>query len=195
MRGFARYTIELFTAMKQLAGDRLELYSFSPEPLSARFKGMLPLTPIVFASSREILWEQVELPKQLKQANIDVFHATANRGLPWQRACKYVVTVHDVIDRLPAYTKGEYWRGRLRKKYSDAISRHSADRYITVSEFSKQDICRFHHLPPSRVTVVYNAAGEPFHRHVPPEGLARVREIACRANTSSSSAASIAART
>ncbi len=176
MRGFARYTVELFTAMKQIAGDRLELYSFSPEPPSVKFKDMLPLTPVVFPASREVLWEQVELPKQLQQAKIDVFHATANRGLPWRRACKYVVTVHDVIDRLPAYTKGEYWRGRLRKRYSDAISRHSADRYITVSEFSQKDIGRFHHLPPSRITVVYNAAGERFHRRVPPEELAQVRE-------------------
>ena len=37
---------------------------------------------------------------------IDIFHATANRGLPYRRACKYVVTCHDIIDRLPEYCAG-----------------------------------------------------------------------------------------
>ena len=115
---------------------------------------------------REILWEQVELPKQLKPMRLDVFHATANRGLPYRRACKYVVTCHDIIDRLPEYCEGEHWRGRWRKKYADFVSRHSADKYITVSHFSKQDICRFYGLASDRVVVIHNAASPRFHEKV-----------------------------
>ena len=32
---------------------------------------------------------------------------------------------------------GEQWRGRWRKKYADFVSRHSADKCNTVSNFSK----------------------------------------------------------
>jgi glycosyltransferase involved in cell wall biosynthesis len=130
---------------------------------------------VVFRARREILWEQVELPKRLRQTGIDVFHATANRGLPYRRACKYIVTCHDVIDRLPEYCVGESWRGGLRKKYADFVTRHSADQYITVSEFSKQDICRFHGLSEERVVVIYNAANRRFYETLPAEKIARVR--------------------
>ncbi len=175
MRGFARYTVELFRAMKEIAGDNIDLYSFAPGPIAPDFLGELDITPVVFHARREILWEQVELPKHLKQMRIDVFHATANRGLPYRRACKYVVTCHDIIDRLPEYGKGEHWRGRWRKKYADFISRHSADKYITVSHFSKQDICRFYGLASNRVVVIHNAASPRFHEKLPSDQITLVR--------------------
>jgi glycosyltransferase involved in cell wall biosynthesis len=175
MRGFTRYSVELFRAMRELAGDNIDLYSFSPVPIAPEFLAGLQMTPVVFQARREILWEHVELPKQLQQQRIDIFHATANRGLPYQRACKYVVTCHDIIDRLPEYCGPEHWRGRWRKKYADFVSRHSADKYITVSNFSKQDICRFHSLPPARVVVIYNAAHSRFYEILNAEQVAMVR--------------------
>ena len=176
MRGFARYTVELFRAMKELAGDNVELISFSPGPIANEFRNLLDITPVVFPMRREILWEQVELPRRLQQGRIDVFHVTANRGLPYRRVCKYVLTCHDVIDRLPEYCDGEHWRGARRKKYADFIARRSADKYITVSEFSKLEICRFHRLDPERVVVIHNAASERFHRRLPAGQIARVQE-------------------
>jgi len=176
MRGFARYTVELFRAMKELARDNVELISFSPGPLANEFRNLLDITPVVFPMRREILWEQVELPRRLQRGRIDVFHVTANRGLPYRRVCKYVLTCHDVIDRLPEYCDGEHWRGALRKKYADFIARRSADKYVTVSEFSKHEICRFHRLDPERVVVVHNAASERFHRRLQAGQIARVQE-------------------
>src|SRR5262249_18767829 len=107
---------------------------------------------------------------------VDVFHVTTNRGLPLRHVCKYVLTCHDVIDRLPEYCDGDSWRSALRKKYADFAARHSADKYITVSEFSKRDICRFHRLPPERVSVVYNGVSERFYQKAPDDASARVRE-------------------
>jgi len=176
MRGFARYTVELFRAMKEIASSKVELISFSSGPIAPEFLAALDITPVVFEARREILWEQVELPKQLQRARIDVFHTTANRGLPYRRMCKYVLTCHDIIDRLPEYCGQEHWRGRWRKRYADFVSRHSADKYVTVSDFSKRDICRFHGVPGERVVVIYNAASPRFHERVPIEQIALVRE-------------------
>lgn len=174
MRGFSRYTVELFRAMKEIAGEIVDLYSFSPGPIAPEFLAELHIKPVVFPARREILWEQVELPKHLQQHRIDIFHATGNRGLPYRRVCKYVLTCHDVIDRLPEHCGREHWRGRWRKAYADFVSRHSAGKYITVSNFSKQEICRFHGLSPDRVVVIYNAAHERFYEVVPAEKIARV---------------------
>jgi glycosyltransferase involved in cell wall biosynthesis len=175
MRGFARYTVELFRAMKEIAGANIDLYSFSPGPIAPEFLVELEIKPVVFQARREILWEQIELPKRLRQTRIDVFHVTANRGLPYRSACKYVLTCHDIIDRLPEYCGGEHWRGSWRKKYADFVSRHSADKYITVSNFSKQDICRFHRLSSDRVVVIYNAANRRFYEILPAEQIACIR--------------------
>jgi glycosyltransferase involved in cell wall biosynthesis len=175
MRGFARYTLELFRALKEVAGDSVALYSFSPGPVAPEFLSLLDLTPVVFPARREILWEQVELPTQLRKTRMDVFHATANRGLPYRCVCEYVVTCHDIIDRLPEHTRGEHWRGRLRKKYADFVSRHSAAKYITVSQFSKQDIVRFYGLPDERVVVIYNAAHPRFFEVLPASRIAAAR--------------------
>jgi len=175
LRGFTRTTIELFRAMQDIAGSDLELISFSPGPLAPEFLKQLRIASVVFSARREILWEQVELPRQLVKAGIDVFHATANRGLPYRRVCKYVLTCHDVIDRLPEFCKGEHWRGTWRKKYSDFASRHSADKYLTDSEFSKRDICRFHGVAAERVAIVHLAADDSFHRKCPVEHISKVQ--------------------
>jgi glycosyltransferase involved in cell wall biosynthesis len=175
MRGFARYTMELFRAMKEIAGNSIDLYSFSPGPIAPEFLSELQIKPVVFQARRETLWEHVELPKHLRQTQMDVFHVTTNRGLPYLRACKYVVTCHDIIDRLPEYCRGEHWRSRWRKKYADFASRHSADKYITVSNFSKQDICRFCRLSSDRVAVIYNAASRRFYETLTAEQVASVR--------------------
>ena len=174
MRGLARYTVELFRAMKELAGEEVELFSFSPDMPSAKFLAELDVTPVVFQARRELLWEHRELPKQLRRLRIDVFHATAERGLPYPRVCKQVLTRHDIIDRLPEYCGREPWRGRLRKRWADFVSVHRADKFVTVSEFSRQDICRFYGLPRDRVVVTYNAAHPRFYEKASAAEIVRV---------------------
>ena len=175
MRGLARYTVELFRAMKELAGDRIELFSFSPGAPAAEFLAELDVTPVIFQARRELLWEHVELPKQLRRLRIDVFHATAERGLPYPRVCKLVLTRHDIIDRLPEYCGRDNFRGRLRKRLADFVSVHSADKFVTVSEFSRQDICHFYGLPADKIVVTYNAAHPRFFEKATEEETARAR--------------------
>jgi glycosyltransferase involved in cell wall biosynthesis len=175
MRGFARYTGELFRAIKEIAGNAVEFYSFSSEPIAPEFLAELEINPVVFPARRELWWEQIDLPRHLRENQIDIFHSTANRGLPWKRACKYVLTCHDVIDRMPKYSGGDGSRSHWRKQYSDFISRHRADKYITVSNFSKQDICRFHGLKQDRVVVIYNAANPRFYDTLRPDPIETVR--------------------
>jgi hypothetical protein len=53
MRGFARYTVELFRAMKEIAGDDIELYSFSPASIAREFLAELE---IMFRSQIQMAW-------------------------------------------------------------------------------------------------------------------------------------------
>ena len=113
----------------------------------------------------------------MRKHRIDIFHSTANRGLPYRRTCKYVLTCHDIIEQMAEYRARGNWRGNWRMNYADFCSLHSAHRVITVSNYSKQDICRVHKLPADRVRVIYNGVGREFFPVVP---LAERRRIAER---------------
>jgi glycosyltransferase involved in cell wall biosynthesis len=137
-RGLARYTRGLCTALLESGEVDLELVvQVSP--------GVIALPPARVSrltASRELVREQVELPRLLSRRQIDVLHAPANRGLPVWAPCPTVVTRHDVIERMFAPEHRGSRRGRLRMLYSDAISMRRATVVTTVSETSQRDIER-----------------------------------------------------
>ena len=52
MRGFARYTVELFRAMKEIAGGNVDRYSFSPGPIAPEFLSELEIKPVVLITAQ-----------------------------------------------------------------------------------------------------------------------------------------------
>jgi len=106
--------------------------------------------------------EQLELPKILRAHRIDLLHSP-HFMLPLRRACPSVVTIHDVIylackQDLPSRLGRLYYRGMM------AAAVRAADRIITDSEFSKQDIMRHLKIGSSKIDVIYPAVGAEFHR-------------------------------
>ncbi len=174
MRGFARYTLNLLRELAN-SGD-LELVLFSDRPLHTHFRHLFRCEEVCFTSRREVLWEQWELPKRLLAERIDVFHAPANRGLPFRRVCPYVLTLHDIVERLPGFKPGGPLKSRLRQAYADFVSVGRADAIVTVSRYSKDDICRFWRVPSERVHVTYGAPDPIFHERLSRETVRAVRE-------------------
>jgi glycosyltransferase involved in cell wall biosynthesis len=137
-RGLARYTRGLCTALLESGEVDLELVVQVPPGGSA----LPPARVSRLTASRELVREQVELPRLLARRQIDVLHAPANRGLPVWAPCPTVVTRHDVIERMFAPEYRGSRRGLLRMLYSDAISMRRATVVTTVSETSQRDIER-----------------------------------------------------
>lgn len=83
--------------------------------------------------------------------------------LPLFKKNKTVVTVHDLT---PLVFPDEFKSGLkgILKWQIQKMALKSADRIITDSESSKRDIVRFTDISPSRIHVVYLAAGEEFKR-------------------------------
>ncbi len=106
------------------------------------------------------LWfEQVSFPRTCRRPDIDLAHVPYFAS-PFFPTVPTVVTVHDLIPLiLPAY------RGsllvRLYTRLVAAAARR-AEAIITVSQASKRDIVRYLHIPPERIHVTYEAAGETF---------------------------------
>lgn len=117
--------------------------------------------------------EQIELPKLLRAQRVDLLHSP-HFMLPLRRACPSVVTIHDVIylackEDLPS------WIGRLYYEKMMGASVRWADRIITDSMFSQQEIIRYLNADPAKIEVVYPAVAAEFEKVTDQERLRRVR--------------------
>ncbi|MHB8770713.1 MAG: glycosyltransferase family 4 protein [Syntrophales bacterium] len=101
------------------------------------------------------LYEQVQLPRLLGRHRIDVVHSLGYVG-PLVAPCPSVVTVHDLNYVTLRHTMSAARRIALR--FFSMQSARRADRVITISAFSKGEICRVIHLDPGKVTAIHLGA-------------------------------------
>lgn len=116
--------------------------------------------------------EQVELPRLLRRHQVNLLHSP-HFNLPLVRPCPTVVTIHDVIylackQDMPSRLGRLYYHGMM----SAAV--RLADRVLTDSEFSRQDMVRYLRADPAKVEVVYPAVPPGFERVSEPARLERV---------------------
>jgi len=154
--GSGQYTRNLLEALAKVDPTN-EYLLFSPGPAP----------PI---SNLAKLWfEQVSFPRACR--GLDLAHVPYFAS-PLFPTVPTVVTVHDLIPLiLPAY------RGSLLVRLYTrlvAAAARKAEAIITVSQASKRDIVRCLHIPPKRIHVTYEAAGEAFQ---PVEDEARLAAI------------------
>lgn len=101
------------------------------------------------------LFEQVRLPRLLARYHIDVVHSLGYVG-PLVPPCSSVVTIHDLNYIALGHMMPSVRRTALR--FFSIQSARRADRVITISHFSKGEICRTIKLDPGKITVVHLGA-------------------------------------
>jgi len=166
VRGIGRYTRNLLAAFARHAPDDVEwtllrLRNFppaDPSPLpphrdmnTLRLRrpelSMLALDPLLLSA-------------ELAIARPRVYHST-QLGLPALRACRTVVTIHDLAPlrwpqhylRLPHARIGHGWQYALARR---------ADAIIAVSEATRRDVIDLLHVHPERVTTIPEAVDSEF---------------------------------
>ncbi len=172
--GSGQYTRNLLEALAK--GDPTNeylLFSLGLPPLM--FECQPPTSNIQYPISNlaKLWFEQVSFPLACRREGIDLAHAPYFAS-PLFPTVPTVVTVHDLIPLiLPAY------RGsllvRLYTRLVAAAARR-AEAIITVSQASERDIVRYLHIPPERVHVTYEAAGEEFQPVEDEAQLAAIRQ-------------------
>lgn len=124
----------------------------------------------------EIFWEQVWLPKLAKQHHVDILHLPANRAC-FSASMPTVVTVHDTMECMylakrflaglrstPYYFRLNFYQMRI-AFYVWAIYRvgiKRAQRVISVSHFSANDIVKQLHIAPNKLSVIYHGLDDDF---------------------------------
>ena len=125
------------------------------------------------ANPAKVWFEQISFPLACRRLHADVAF-TPYWGSPWLHPCPAVVTVHDLIPLLlPAYRGGVAQRA-----YTAVVSQTArrADRVLTDSQASRQDIIQHLGVASSRVQAVLLAADERFQPVTDPVRLAHVQE-------------------
>ncbi len=176
--GSAQYMIHLIDALAHI-DQQNEYILLGPKPVQQTGQHSFPyqVHPVPgFAARNEniekVIWEQLTAPHAARNAEVDLFHIPYFAPPLFPRI-PTIVTIHDVIPlRLPAYQLGSKV-----KAYMSLVSRaaHRATMIITVSQHAKQDMIDALKIPPERIRVIYEAAGDQYHPITDPETLAAAR--------------------
>src|SRR5688500_14301497 len=154
--GVRRYTRELFGAMAAIEGI---------EVIAAGARSGADLPPGVtrtragFTLPTNAGWMLAGLPQAARAAHLDVSHAPAYTA-PLGGPRPLVLTIHDIsYERHPEWYP--YRRDPVRRAFYRWSAR-TADRIITDSEFSREEIVAGYGLPAARIDVVPLAASPSF---------------------------------
>lgn len=160
--GLGNYSRYIVRTLKEYAPDN-EYLLFIPNPKKAKQLADLPQAEDYTQVSPRTcigrilgsLWRTMALSCELRKHKVDLYHGLSNE-LPLgirNAGCRSVVTLHDVIFmHQPEYYKPiDRWIYRLKFRYAGI----KADRVITVSHFSKQELVRLLHIPADKISVVY----------------------------------------
>jgi glycosyltransferase involved in cell wall biosynthesis len=99
----------------------------------------------------------------LKRLGCDLAHIPHIFSIPRTLPCRYVVTVHDVVEHLYRARR----RSNLRRSLHFQLTRRvlkGAARILAVSKYTKSEIEKLFGIPGTRIEVVYNAIDERFLR-------------------------------
>ncbi|MBR2271158.1 MAG: glycosyltransferase family 4 protein [Fibrobacter sp.] len=187
--GIGRYLCSLLDALQQIDNEN-EYFLFSPHaieyPITNKNFKLCPHSG-KFAFQKKIpgiLWQQLTLPRLLKQYQIDAFWGP-EQTLPLGKSnCKKVLTVHDfVYKRYP-----ETMRKSVRwiNNHIGEKSILEADVVAVNSDFTKSELLHFHpNIAQEKIEVVpcgINCAVSPFCANPQRKGLLFVGSLEPRKN-------------
>lgn len=115
----------------------------------------------LFGEKNKRFWDESYLPSLISRRGFEVFHLPQNGlGLPQNKSCPYVVTIHDLIPYTMPETCGKSYLDRFMEQMPYIIE--AADKIITVSEYSKRDIIKLFNTPADKIKVTHLAADSGF---------------------------------
>jgi glycosyltransferase involved in cell wall biosynthesis len=159
--GIGNYTYSLIHSLNDV--DKLNNYIlFAPEEQSLNngihFNNNFTVKNIT-ENKESNFWDEVNLPNILKDKEVEIYHVPQNGvGLPLDKKCPFIITLHDVIPYRMPETVGEKYLKIFFENMHNIIS--LCDGIITVSNFSKQDIIKTFNYPPDKIFVTHLASEE-----------------------------------
>lgn len=155
--GIGTYTYQLINCLNKV--DNLNDYLLFMDESSKSdicFKSNYTIKNIT-KNNVNSFWDEVNIPNILKNNEMELYHVPQNGvGLPLDKKCKFMITLHDVIPyRMPETTSANYL-----KIFTEQLPKivEICDGIITVSNYSKQDIIKSFNFPENKIYVTHLAA-------------------------------------
>lgn len=174
--GIGQHTRFLFTALAKVLPS-LKIIMVTHEPVSVEMPPNVHIEVLKenfpgTAGMRKTYWEQRQVPRFLKERQVDLAHFPYPCN-PWTGFEKPVcVTVHDAIPWLSE----AYRRSVTTRLYQDScrFAVKKADHVFTVSEASKYDVAALCHIEESKISLSYNAPAPQFFMKIDADERAKV---------------------
>jgi glycosyltransferase involved in cell wall biosynthesis len=155
--GIGTYTYQLIYNLNLIDSENSYLLFWPEENYSDIHAGENFNFKLVSEEKKDNFWDEVNIPNILTDTGIEVYHVPQNGiGLPEQKNCPYVITLHDVIPYKLPETVGPNYLKIFLETMPHIIKQ--ADAIITVSEYSKKDIAETLNVPPNKIFVTHLAA-------------------------------------
>lgn len=155
--GIGTYTYQLISSLNKI--DKLNDYLlFMPESsnVDISFNKNFNIRNIS-EGNRSNFWDEVNIPNILVDKDIQVYHVPQNGvGLPKDRNCPFIITLHDVIPLRMPETVGENYLRIFNEEMPNIVS--NCDGIITVSHYSREDISKAFNFPIDKIFVTHLGA-------------------------------------
>ncbi|NLP58827.1 glycosyltransferase family 4 protein [Lutibacter sp. B1] len=151
--GVQRFAIEISKQLKEILGDELQLVS-PKNILDINLATELGVK--IIGRKKGHVWEQIDLPNYLNKNNSPLLLNFCNTAPLFYK--NKISTVHDI-----AFIKyPESYSFLFKLIYKNIIPRllSVSKHVLTVSEFSKKEICDYYNIESNKISVVYNAVSK-----------------------------------
>lgn len=160
--GIGTYSYQLLNSLNNI--DKTNNYLIflpSENTLDFSFNRNFIGTPI-YQSRRNNFWDEVNIPIILKNTDVQLYHVPQNGvGLPEDKNCRFIITLHDVIPCKMPETVSEKYLNIFSNVMPKILSK--CDAVITVSNYSKNDIANQFNFPKNKIYVTYLAGEKIYH--------------------------------
>lgn len=157
--GLGRYTSELIENLLALDSD-LSLTLFLRNEGFGAFPGHDRVERVLFPYRWYTVSEQLRFPKVIRAAHLDLMHFP-HFNVAIATPQPFVVTIHDLIlhdfptERATTLGPIQYWLKRQAYHFVIRRAVERAERILTISQFSKENIIRHFATSSERISVTY----------------------------------------
>ena len=176
LEGFGWFTYETFKRIVKAHPEHTFIFFFD-RPYDERFVFEENVVPVVISPPARhpllfIAWFELMIPRYLKKYNADCF-ISPDGYLSLRTQLPSLAVIHDLS--FEHYPEDVKLRDRLYYRFFFPRFAKKAQRIVTVSHFSKNDIVDRYSVSSEKIDVVYNGVNKKFHP-LPIEKQKEVRE-------------------
>ncbi|MCH1437716.1 MAG: glycosyltransferase family 4 protein [Flavobacteriales bacterium] len=164
LEGIGWYTLETLSRIVKSHPEH-EFYFLFDRPYSQEFIFAENVHPIVINPPTRhpilwYLWFEHRIPRVLKKLEVDLF-LSPDGFLSLSNNTPSIAVIHDI--NFKHHPKDLKYLHRIFYNYFFKKYAQKADRIVTVSDFSKTDICNSYQIDPSKIDVTLNGVNNNFH--------------------------------